>query len=251
MTKMSIDFFEKKGNFVIMTIGSEIKRLRHARGMTQQMLAKKASVQIRHISRLENDKHSPTTELLERIAGALGVSPRDFWPKPVADGSYKAAGRLKADGDKPASPPWTVAEEPDTDEIGSGRTLIPVVGHVSGGESENLWGDGDFPVGVGFDHMAGPTDLTEANAFALEIRGDSMAPVFRDGAIVIVSPNQAANSGDFAVVRTKEGQSYFKMVWIESDQVRLTSINPAEPPMVFGKGDVRWIYPVVWARLRR
>ena len=128
--------------------------------------------------------------------------------------------------------------------------MIPVVGNVSGGESENLWGDGDFPVGTGFDQLARPSDLLDANAFALEVRGDSMAPVFRNGAIVIVSPDREVNSGDFAVVRTHEDKSYFKMVWIESGQVRLTSINPAEPPMVFRKQDVRWIYPVVWAKLR-
>ncbi|MFQ5692485.1 MAG: helix-turn-helix domain-containing protein [Nitrospinota bacterium] len=252
---MSMAFFEKKDNNVYMGIGSEIRRLRRGQGMSQAELARRASVEVRHISRLENERHSPTADVLTRIAGALGVLPGDLWPAPRADGAYKADGTLKADGERPAPPP------PKTSEGGAVYTAepeapapegwIPIVGNVSGGESENLWGDGDFPAGSGFDQLQRPPDLFDANAFALEVRGDSMAPVFRNGALVVVSPNREVNSGDFAVVRTREGKSYFKIVWIEADQVRLTSISPAEPPMVFRKRDVKWIYPVVWAKLRR
>lgn len=238
-----------------MGVGSEIRRLRRALGISQAELARRASVEVRHISRLENERHSPTAEVLTRIATALGVSPRDLWPAPKADGSHRVDGALKADGEAlPAGGPAAAGAaekggEPG-DERGTQEGRVPIVGHVSGGQSENLWGDGDFPVGVGFDQLPRPPDLLDANAFALEVRGDSMAPVFRNGAVVIVSPSREVNSGDFAVVRTREGKSYFKMVWIEGNQVRLTSINPAEPPMVFTRRDVRWIYPVVWAKLR-
>ena len=248
-----MDFFVKKDNNVCMGVGKEIRRIRQALGMPQAELARKASVEMRHISRLENEKHSPTAHVIMRIAAALGVSPRDLWPAPKADGSFKADGTLMADGEKPAIPPGKAGEK-DTDyteeETRAQPNWIPIVGYVSGGESENLWGDGDFPAGSGFDQLPSSPDVSDVNAFALEVRGDSMAPVFRHGAVVVVSPNRRVSSGDYAVVRTLEGKSYFKMVWIESDQVRLTSINPAEPPMVFSKHDVKWIYPVVWAKLR-
>ncbi|MFQ5912423.1 MAG: helix-turn-helix domain-containing protein [Nitrospinota bacterium] len=247
-----MDFFEKKDNNVYMGIGAEIRKLRRRLGLSQVELARRASVEARHISRLENEKHSPTADVLTRIAEALDASPRDLWPAPKADGSYKADGTLKADGEKPSSASATTERDMEYQEPGVGAlgALVPIVGHVSGGDSENLWGDGDFPVGTGFDQLSCASDLSDANAFALEVRGDSMAPVFRNGAVVIVSPNRQVKSGDFAVVRTQEGKSHFKMVWLESDQVRLTSINPAEPPMVFRTRDVRWIYPVVWAKLR-
>jgi phage repressor protein C with HTH and peptisase S24 domain len=243
-------FLQKKDNNVYMGIGVEIRRLRKALGMSQAELARKASVEVRHISRLENEMHSPTADLMTRIADALGVSPRELWPAPSPSTPHRPETTRQGNGEGPAN---RAAEEGESFDAGRepGPEWVPIVGHVSGGESENLWGDGDFPVGEGFDQLPKPPDLFDTNAFGLEVRGDSMAPVFRNGAVVVVSPNREVNSGDFAVVRTREGKSFFKMVWIEGNQVRLTSINPAEPPMVYQKQEVRWIYPVVWAKLRR
>ena len=51
----------------------QLKRLRVARGMTQQALAKKASLTQVHIARLESGNHDPTLGTLQRLAKALKV----------------------------------------------------------------------------------------------------------------------------------------------------------------------------------
>ena len=55
-------------------IGTVIKRLREARRLTQQELAKKARVSQAHLSRLETgERADPGISILKRLAKALGV----------------------------------------------------------------------------------------------------------------------------------------------------------------------------------
>jgi DNA-binding XRE family transcriptional regulator len=55
-------------------VGSTIRRLREARGLTQEQLAGAVGMMRSNISRIEAAKHRPTLETLERIAKALKVS---------------------------------------------------------------------------------------------------------------------------------------------------------------------------------
>jgi len=61
-------------------IGDRIKKLREEKGMTQDDLAKASGLTQSHISRIEKHKHSPAHFTIEKIAGALGVSPSDLDP---------------------------------------------------------------------------------------------------------------------------------------------------------------------------
>jgi DNA-binding XRE family transcriptional regulator len=58
-------------------VGATIRKLREAKGMTQEELADAVGMMRNNISRIEAAKHRPTLETLERIAKALKV--------PVAD----------------------------------------------------------------------------------------------------------------------------------------------------------------------
>jgi len=60
---------------VLSTFGANIKRARQAKGWTQAELAKRAQVQQGYLSELElGQKTNPSMALLERLAGALGMS---------------------------------------------------------------------------------------------------------------------------------------------------------------------------------
>lgn len=54
-------------------VAANIKRLREAKGMTQEELANKAQLYQTHVSRLENAQHAATHKTIRRIAKALGV----------------------------------------------------------------------------------------------------------------------------------------------------------------------------------
>ena len=55
-------------------LGEELRKARKAAGMTQEELAFEAELDRTYISHLENDKKSPTLDVLFRICDALGVA---------------------------------------------------------------------------------------------------------------------------------------------------------------------------------
>jgi transcriptional regulator with XRE-family HTH domain len=57
--------------------GTQLRRWRTARGLTQLALAQRASTTTRHLSFLETGRSRPRAELVQRLAQALGLPPRE------------------------------------------------------------------------------------------------------------------------------------------------------------------------------
>lgn len=58
-----------------LTFGERVKSRRTILGMTQVDLAEKIGIHRPDLSDIENGKHSPTLETVEKVAKALGVPP--------------------------------------------------------------------------------------------------------------------------------------------------------------------------------
>jgi phage repressor protein C with HTH and peptisase S24 domain len=133
---------------------------------------------------------------------------------------------------------------------GSSRTAItrriPLIGLAQAG-SDGFFDDGGYPVGGGWDEISVP-DVPDPNAYALEISGESMEPVFRDGDVVIVSPGAPVRRGDRVVVRTRQGEVMAKQLLRQSARrVELASLNPAHPNYSFDLAELAWMHRIVWA----
>lgn len=129
---------------------------------------------------------------------------------------------------------------------GGSARRIPLIGLAQAG-SEGFFDDGGYPVGGGWDEIAVP-DVPDPNAYALEISGESMEPVFRDGDVVIVSPGAPVRRGDRVVVRTRKGEVMAKQLLRQSARrVELASLNPAHPNYSFDLGELAWMHRIVWA----
>jgi phage repressor protein C with HTH and peptisase S24 domain len=123
---------------------------------------------------------------------------------------------------------------------------VPLIGFAQAG-GDGFFDDGGYPVGGGWDEVALP-EIADANAYALEISGESMEPVFRDGDLVIVSPSAPIRRGDRVVVRTAGGEVMAKQLARRSARrVELKSLNPEHPDYSFDLMDVTWIHRIVWA----
>src|ERR1700712_1065180 len=102
---------------------------------------------------------------------------------------------------------------------------VPLIGFAQAG-GEGYFDDGGYPVGGSWDEVSLP-DISDPNAYALEISGESMEPVFRDGDLVIVSPSAPIRRGDRVVLRTMNGQVMAKQLARRSARrVELKSLNP-------------------------
>src|SRR5690606_4557005 len=115
------------------------------------------------------------------------------------------------------------------DDDGTGGPFrIPIVGMAQAGNA-GYFDDAGYPVGQGWDEVPFP-DIGDPNAYALEVSGESMAPVYRDGNVVIVSPAAQIRRGDRVVVKTVDGEVLLKQLARKTARkVELISLNPEFP----------------------
>jgi len=123
---------------------------------------------------------------------------------------------------------------------------IPLIGLAQAGDG-GFFDDAGFPAGGGWDEIVFP-NIADENAYALEISGDSMLPAYRDGDVVIVSPNSPVRRGDRVVVKSREGEVLAKELKRRTARtIELRSINPEHPDRTFDVDQVAWIARIVWA----
>ena len=131
----------------------------------------------------------------------------------------------------------------------SGRGVpkrIPLIGLAQAGSS-GFFDDAGYPVGGAWDEVGLP-DIGDPNAYALEISGDSMEPVYRDGDMIVVSPQAPVRRGDRVVVRTEKGEVMAKqLVRRSARKLEVRSLNPAHPDYSFDLGEVAWMHRIIWA----
>lgn len=126
------------------------------------------------------------------------------------------------------------------------NSTVPLLGFAQAG-SGGFFDSGGFPAGQGWDEVRLPT-VSEGGTYALEVSGDSMLPLYRDGDIIIVSPSQQLRRGDRVVVRTREGEVMAKVLHRQTEKtVELHSLNPEHKPRVLSSAEIDWIARIVWA----
>jgi phage repressor protein C with HTH and peptisase S24 domain len=123
---------------------------------------------------------------------------------------------------------------------------IPVIGYAQAGNA-GFFDDAGYPAGSGWDELLFPS-LGDPHAYALEVSGDSMDPVYRDGDTIIVSPVAQIRRGDRVVVRTKDGEVMAKQLARDTaTRVELISINRAHPDRSIPRADLAWMSRIIWA----
>lgn len=200
-------------------IWDAIDTLAARHGMTASGLARKAGLDPTTFNRSKRQGADgrlrwPSTESLAKILHATGAGLDEFM------------GLLRSRGDA--------------------ARRIPLIGLAQAGDG-GFFDDAGFPAGAGWDEIVFP-NIADENAYALEISGDSMLPAYRDGDVVIVSPNSPVRRGDRVVVKTSEGEVLAKELKRRTAKtIELRSINPEHPDRSFDVRDVQWIGRIVWA----
>ena len=123
---------------------------------------------------------------------------------------------------------------------------IPLLGLAQAG-GDGYFDDAGFPVGGSWDEVGLP-EIGDPNAYALEISGESMEPVFRDGDMVVISPAAPIRRGDRVVARTLAGEVMAKQLARRSaKRIELKSLNPEHRDRSFDLTEVAWVHRIIWA----
>src|SRR5690606_39182206 len=125
---------------------------------------------------------------------------------------------------------------------------IPLLGFAQAGAG-GFFDDGGFPAGQGWDVVEFPTAPSRgAGVYALEVQGDSMMPLYRDGDVLIIEPGAQVRRGDRVVVKTRDGEVMTKVLMRQTARaIELTSLNPAHPNRSFDMAEVDWVARIIWA----
>lgn len=125
---------------------------------------------------------------------------------------------------------------------------VPLINKVKAGYPTEFT-DLGYPARVADDYVRCP-DLADPDAFAARVVGDSMAPDYREGDIVVFSPLRDITDGDDCFARLATGdESTFKRVYFEGEQgserIRLQPINSRYAPRTYDREEVAGLYRAV------
>jgi phage repressor protein C with HTH and peptisase S24 domain len=124
--------------------------------------------------------------------------------------------------------------------------MVPLIGMAQAGTG-GYFDDAGFPAGTGWEEIAFP-ELADEHAYALEITGDSMLPVYRDGDRIVVSPSTNPRRGDRVVVKTQGGEVMAKLLArMTAQRVELKSLNPAYEDRSFALNEIVFVHRIIWA----
>jgi phage repressor protein C with HTH and peptisase S24 domain len=133
--------------------------------------------------------------------------------------------------------------------IGDGaRTTpsVPLLGFAQAAAAGHF-DDSGLPAGKGWGEAALPAAGDE-HAYALEISGDAMKPIYRDGDVILVSPGTPIRRGDRVVVKTGDGEVMIReMKRRTARTLELQSLNSVHADRTLAADDVAWIARIVWA----
>lgn len=167
---------------------------------------------------------------------------RPRWPSTESIAKVIEAGGLEFDE---FSALLSRAEDPSG---GTGRLAprgVPLLGCAQAGRG-GFFDDAGFPTGEGWDEIDLPASAD--GSYALEVSGNSMEPLYREGDILVVSPGSPVRRGDRVVARTREGEVMVKLLTRRTTRVvHLGSVNPEFPERQFEASEIDWIARVVWA----
>ena len=63
------------------TVAKNLRRLRQAKGLSQEELADRAGINRNYVGMLEREQHAATIDMLEKLADVLDADPADFFQR--------------------------------------------------------------------------------------------------------------------------------------------------------------------------
>ncbi len=195
-----------------MTVGERIKLLRKRLGLSQEELAKLVGYQSRSsINKIELGLRDVTPSKIKKLADVLQTTP-----------SYLMGWQEKGKSDFPSCGPLSWKK-------------VPLLEEISGDDPIHIQGSGEFCM------MAGANLQVD---FCLQAKDDSMmgARIMR-GDIVFIRRQDRVEDGEIAAVAMDGGVALKRVYYRgETGTVQLVSDNPSDPPVVYGKDQMKEIH---------
>lgn len=206
-----------------MSIGSNIRRIRNAHGLTQDEFGKIADVSSMAVSQWENDRAVPRMGAVQAIADYFGINKGEIIDD-EPEGSSVPSGAMPVRGTSAMVP-------------------LRVLGATHAGERMDE-DESDYMVEF-------PQSVAERHpgCFALRVEGDCMNRRYPEGCHIMVDPNMEPRNGSAVVAEFEDGRSVLRNYLRGSSTLMLTAGSFAEHEDIIVTLDdppVRTVGVVVW-----
>lgn len=125
-----------------------------------------------------------------------------------------------------------------------GKRGAPLIALEQAGR-DGFFDEAGLPVGAGWDEVSAP-DLGEG-LFALEVSGTALAPIYRDGDRLLVSPTVEPRKGDRVVARTSAGEVLVRELGrVTARTIELLPFSRSGDDRLLSRDEVAWIARIVW-----
>jgi phage repressor protein C with HTH and peptisase S24 domain len=210
-----------------MHIGKRLAAKLEEFGWSEGELHRRSGVSQPTIHRIiTGESQDPRQSNVEKIAKALGVTA--YW---LRHGGPSDAGVRSPE------PVYDINAEPGP-KIRSPSRAIKIVGTAQMG-SEGYW----YALDEGDGYVEVPS--RDPGAYALRLKGESMAPAIRNGWIAVCEPNEPLVPGEYVMIRLHDGQSMVKELLYANDvEVSVMSVNAAYGRMTMAVEEIENIHYV-------
>lgn len=270
-------------------VGPHIRAQRQALGMTLRALADRARCTPGYLSEIENQKRTapPSAEVLARLEAALHLEAGtlgDIAAWQSTPGLVKRRVRdLEAERVRTRARLLRVARAGGLNEAHASGELGALIREIEGGASDAITPDRNshtqgiraalpvqvplinavtagypreftdlgYPVRIADEYVAVP-DVHDPDAFAARVVGDSMEPDYREGDIVVFSPQADTRPGSDCFARfDRDTETTFKRVFFErgdggAELIRLQPLNPRYRAAVVPREEIAGLYTAVY-----
>ncbi len=132
------------------------------------------------------------------------------------------------------------------DNAGILAQRVPLLGFAHAAKRESF-DEAGRPAGKAWDEVLFP-HLGDPDAYALEVSGEAMEPVYRSGDTLIVSPSASIRRGDRVVVKVVRGEILARQLVRESARrIELMPVNARTGTESLATDEVAWMARIVWA----
>jgi phage repressor protein C with HTH and peptisase S24 domain len=205
--------------------------------------------------------HAQVWTALDRLAATAGLSPSGLAKKAGLDPTtFNKSKRITRDG----RPRWPSTESlakaltatgtsigafvQMMEEAGvpAARNTVPLIGLAQAGSGGHFDASG-FPTGPDWEEIPFPA-LNDDHAYALEIASDALAPAYREGGLLIISPAASIRRADRVIVKTTDNEVMISELKRRTGKtIELRAINPPHAERTLPVRDVLWMARIVWA----
>ena len=266
-------------------VGGLVRELRAVAGLTLEQLAAAIGCSKAQLSLMESGQRTITPQWARKLEKALAIPDRRIvaalqWQNvPPAISAEVATSRSQSQvlanrlrralasadplselrdivqqTESNIAPPTSLRTLAAQSASGVGGRGIPVINKVAAGYPTEFT-DLDYPRTIADDYIVCP-DITDPDAFAARVVGDSMEPEYHEGDIVIFSPQLPTPSGADCFVRLeRDNQTTLKRIYFEdegsnnespSGMIRLQPLNNAYAPRIVHREEVNGMYAAAY-----